>query len=588
MSDFLAAGWLPWFLWLNIRCVAVLLLAGIVLFAVNRRAPASTRHLIAAAACMALLMLPVLTVLLPAHPAHIAPPNSPLLQVTPGGAPVNGDVRHNLELTGCALFVLWLTGVLIRIGRLAVGMVELRRLTLDSSPVRRGWLRDTFVQLAYTSGVFAPVHYRTATDPSFQTPVTWGHARPIILLPADNVLAGWPEERLQAVLRHEFAHIRRSDWLTHQLAQVACALYWYNPFVLRLAAGMEHLAEQACDDDVLLSGVEAPEYASHLLAVATAVRNASFGSYRFTPIQAMALPRSKVEARMLSILGRAVRRARVSGRMVSCALLVMTFITLPLATVQLAAKTTPLPHIVAVLEGPSEAAPQLAATKPKASSLEFDPQPSTVPSSTTTAPVAVNDVPIDDASQSVSEALAPAARPVDVPEPVPFVSAPVNRPVAPAPAPAVSKPTPQPPAAKPPVEQADDDQPYVDPLANYQPFTYPPTQSPGIVMIQGSSQVQVYPDGTMVTGGVILPPSAYRPVAPSYPTTGATTTGSTTTGSSTTGTTTTGGTTAGPTAGTTGTGTVGGTTGSTTGFTVGGTTSGVSTTGGTSGGTSGG
>src|SRR5436305_14976560 len=100
MSKLLAIDWLPWFVWLNIRSLAVLIMAGIVLAIIRKRAPSSTSHLVATAACAALLALPVLTALLPAYPAHIASPNSVLLRVTPGGpAPV-----HRSGIGGATLF----------------------------------------------------------------------------------------------------------------------------------------------------------------------------------------------------------------------------------------------------------------------------------------------------------------------------------------------------------------------------------------------------------------------------------------------------------------------------------------------------
>ena len=580
MSKFLSGDWLPWFVWFNIRSLAVLIMAGIVLAIIRKRAPSSMSHLVATTACAALLALPLLTTLLPAYPAHIASPNSVLLRVTSGG-PAAVDRSGVISL----LFVVWIGGVLLRCGRIAIGWLGLRRLTLTSSPVKRGWLRDTFVQLAYGCDVFAPVHYRTADDPAFQTPVTWGHGRPVILLPSDDVLAGWPESRLRAVLQHEFAHIRRADWLTHQVAQLACALYWFNPLVTGLASRMEHLAEQACDDYVLLSGVDAPDYASHLLAVATAVRNSTFGGYRLSPIQAMALPKSKVEARVMSILGRAVRRTRVSGRMVASALLVVTFITLPLATVQLAARTIPpssMPSILTttiqpVAQGVSPTKPAHVAP-PSGRDVETAgnvPVPSGVDG-------AVDEVPVEAASQSVSQALAPTVAQsepvytiVMAPNPASRVAQPVSTPVE-SKKPAVPQAT-TPSAA--PQEDTSSNVPN-DPFADYRPpLNAPPPAGPGFVSTPLNSNIRVYPDGTVVTGNVILPPNAYRNYPPSND--GSGTTGSTTTGSTTgfgTGSTTTGGTTSG--VGTTGSSTAGSTTGSST---TGGTTS-FSTTGGTSGG----
>ncbi|BDI28622.1 hypothetical protein CCAX7_006730 [Capsulimonas corticalis] len=103
-------------------------------------------------------------------------------------------------------------------------------------------------------------------------PMTWGWLRPILLLPGDA--AQWPAERLRAVILHECAHIARRDWLTQTLAQFLCAFFCFNPLLWILAKQMRKEAEIACDDAVLLAGISAPDYASHLLDVARLLKNA--------------------------------------------------------------------------------------------------------------------------------------------------------------------------------------------------------------------------------------------------------------------------------------------------------------------------
>jgi beta-lactamase regulating signal transducer with metallopeptidase domain len=47
--------------------------------------------------------------------------------------------------------------------------------------------------------------------------VTFGLLRPKIILPAGAM--EWPADRARIVLRHELAHIRRSDWPVQMIAQ---------------------------------------------------------------------------------------------------------------------------------------------------------------------------------------------------------------------------------------------------------------------------------------------------------------------------------------------------------------------------------
>jgi hypothetical protein len=98
-----------------------------------------------------------------------------------------------------------------------------------------------------------------------QSPMTWGHGRPVLLLPPDA--SQWPEDRLRSVVLHELAHIERSDWLVSVFAQFATALFWFNPAVWLIARLMEAESETAADDRVLALGISGPQYASHLLAL---------------------------------------------------------------------------------------------------------------------------------------------------------------------------------------------------------------------------------------------------------------------------------------------------------------------------------
>ena len=64
---------------------------------------------------------------------------------------------------------------------------------------------------------------------SVTVPMVWGLFRPVILLPADA--DEWEPDQQRAVLLHELAHIQRQDWLMQTMAQITCAMYWFNPLV---------------------------------------------------------------------------------------------------------------------------------------------------------------------------------------------------------------------------------------------------------------------------------------------------------------------------------------------------------------------
>ena len=99
-----------------------------------------------------------------------------------------------------------------------------------------------------------------------QTPMTWGVLRPVILVP--EYVEDWSAEQRDMVIRHERAHIDRRDWLWQGFAQVMTAVFWFHPLVWLALVQIRKEAEHAADDATLATGVQAPDYADRLLAVA--------------------------------------------------------------------------------------------------------------------------------------------------------------------------------------------------------------------------------------------------------------------------------------------------------------------------------
>src|SRR5690606_903151 len=90
-----------------------------------------------------------------------------------------------------------------------------------------------------------------------------------IILPA--TATAWPYERLRVAILHEMTHIRRLDYLTLLVSELACAVHWLNPLIWRVRRWLEVEQEKACDVDVLSGGLSAVDYAGHLVDIARAV-----------------------------------------------------------------------------------------------------------------------------------------------------------------------------------------------------------------------------------------------------------------------------------------------------------------------------
>ncbi len=143
---------------------------------------------------------------------------------------------------------------------------------------------------------------------SIQTPMTWGAIRPVILVPA--YVEDWSEEEREVVIRHERAHIERRDWLWQGFAQAMTAVFWFHPLVWLALVQIRKEAEHAADDATLAGGVQAPDYADRLMAVARQLKGGS-------PAAAVAMLRKPVlTSRIAAILdaGRLRTVASVGAR----------------------------------------------------------------------------------------------------------------------------------------------------------------------------------------------------------------------------------------------------------------------------------
>lgn len=81
------------------------------------------------------------------------------------------------------------------------------------------------------------------------TPLTYGVARPVILLPEDM---DWTDgQGLSYVLCHELTHIRRFDALTKLLLTAAACLHWFNPAVWVMYVLANRDLELSCDEAVV-------------------------------------------------------------------------------------------------------------------------------------------------------------------------------------------------------------------------------------------------------------------------------------------------------------------------------------------------
>jgi hypothetical protein len=162
-------------------------------------------------------------------------------------------------------------------------------------------------------------------------PMAFGIFRPSVVMPMDADT--WPAHRLRVVLLHELAHVKRRDCLTHLVAQLACAAYWFNPLAWMAARRLRVERERACDDLVLAAGTRGSDYADQLLDIARVMQAGRFSAVMAGASLAMA-KRSQLEGRLMAILDPTVPRRGVTRARTAAATAAFALIIVPVASVQ--------------------------------------------------------------------------------------------------------------------------------------------------------------------------------------------------------------------------------------------------------------
>lgn len=212
-------------------------------------------------------------------PSEVRPPMNPrgigtLPEAARGMRPATGEgAGQFLRRASIVAAFGWILGALFLLGRTARGVVRAHTISRVGSTLAEGRERELTAQCAADAGLSREPAVRVSHWTT--VPLTWGLFRPLLLLPPS--VEFWTDERAEAAIRHEVAHIRRRDYLWHLIGEIATALHWPNPLVWWSRRALRLEQEQACDDSVLRTGANSSDYASHLVEIA---RSTGPGSWK--------------------------------------------------------------------------------------------------------------------------------------------------------------------------------------------------------------------------------------------------------------------------------------------------------------------
>lgn len=161
----------------------------------------------------------------------------------------------------------WATGAALCAAVVVERVLRLARLAARCDEIREGALADLTLDISAEYRLARPVTVLRADTGMLLG--TWG-VDPRIVVPRQAET--WHADRLEVVLRHELAHVRRHDWLIQTAAECVRALYWFNPLAWLACRMLRHDSEHACDADVIRGGIDRHAYAAHLVDVARTLR----------------------------------------------------------------------------------------------------------------------------------------------------------------------------------------------------------------------------------------------------------------------------------------------------------------------------
>lgn len=350
------------------KATLVLAIARLLLMAIPR-ASAATKHLVATAALIAVGLMPLLSVAVPAWVIAVQPRAQAVAPSTADETARGRDATRTVGVrddesssssslstavavvkavapepltaienattiaraTWKGLIVLTLGfAALLLLVQMAIGMIGVWYVARNAEELLRD---DALLELDRARDQLAlGVNVRLLRSSRISVPVLWGVLKPVLLLPPDVVT--WPAERLRVVLVHELAHLKRFDGISLILTRIAVSLFWFHPLAWSLERAGRRECERACDDLVLASGTKPSAYADHLLAIARSMPT-------FDPFRSVTLAmsrKSQLEGRLLSILQPDVARRVFSGRGVAIACALAVAVIVPVSALRLIAQ----------------------------------------------------------------------------------------------------------------------------------------------------------------------------------------------------------------------------------------------------------
>lgn len=144
-----------------------------------------------------------------------------------------------------ALFSIWLLVFASKLFFMLTGFRSMNRLRQEAAqPADLHW-QNLVNRLSLSLGIQS--HIQLLESARIKVPMMTGFFKPVILVPL-GICCHLPPAEMEAILLHELAHIRRSDYLMNLLQRLMETVFFFNPCMLWVSSLMRDERENCCDD----------------------------------------------------------------------------------------------------------------------------------------------------------------------------------------------------------------------------------------------------------------------------------------------------------------------------------------------------
>ncbi|MGL6194298.1 MAG: M56 family metallopeptidase [Thermoguttaceae bacterium] len=177
---------------------------------------------------------------------------------------------HYILLAVLLTFMMcWGTVVILRLLGVIISYVSLRKWVRKGTQINDQEAISLLQSVAKRYGTKRKIHL--LENPAALVPFSIVLNKTYLFLPSD--WSTWPREKLEAVFKHELAHVVRHDFFWLFISRLASVFYWFNPLYWYVAYNMKQEQEIACDNSVLAQNENAQDYADILLEMASELKN---------------------------------------------------------------------------------------------------------------------------------------------------------------------------------------------------------------------------------------------------------------------------------------------------------------------------